>query len=871
FSNLGNTCYMNAILQSLFSLDPFTMDVFIGSNKLLRSLPQSSLYSSLHKLLSSRKRWLPELTRKEYLRNVKSAISGSAKRFLGYQQHDAHEFLGQVLDQLKDEVLKVNNSTPSPQREESDREGRSQEVINPTSQSFEFEVEHTISCTECGEEVNKTEQFNDVSLEMPRRRHSSKQCTLQNALDLFFKKEKLEYRCEKCGCKNSEVKHKFTKLPRVLILHLKRYSYCSTATFQVKMLQGIHINKYLTLESHCTEATRPPFPTLLPEIKSYSSLGLVTKEEDPEENKEDSLTPRRRLNLSSGFKFKKTRPLSEINTDEGDSTRPDTSTPYKRIRLSDKDEFEKTEEKKPSDMISLLDDDPDPELTKALELSLQESRNKSESFDEVDGGTEVDYKKALEMSRLESDGTSNIDHDYNSSIHTMSEEEQLRLAIEESMRDWEKSAAIIEEKQRAMDKSRNKKGEVLTSSSGNICQENSISHTQGTCVESGNNVNRTLDVNSNKCESDHQDIDSSRTCATSDRMSSEGCLELASESVISKSDEDSRISEQSSKYFKNVDSEVSLCSSPERTKKCREVGFKMAKLREKCSPGKFVSDCFSLPGGAKGDADLQIIEGSESEDKEECGDRVVIGEDDIEPDGDSTRSDESQVCDDTKSTVKHATEHHSDKDVPETNETELQLFCGEEDVIQLLDDWPDNKENEQPADIAMDTSNEDVHFGNYIDDLPEVDNEKGDLPYSYRLVSIVNHIGSSSIAGHYVSDVFSIQKQAWFSCDDNHVTKMAESEIRERRERSGYIFFYLSNCFFTYIYNLQYLDVHYSTWMCTTVPGCALQYLDVHYSAWMCTTVPGCALQYLDVHFSTWMCTTVPGCALQYLDMHYQC
>lgn len=45
-------------------------------------------------------------------------------------------------------------------------------------------------------------------------RAGSTPCTIQHALDLFFRKESIEYKCEKCGCCKAEVSHKFTKLPR---------------------------------------------------------------------------------------------------------------------------------------------------------------------------------------------------------------------------------------------------------------------------------------------------------------------------------------------------------------------------------------------------------------------------------------------------------------------------------------------------------------------------------------------------------------------------------------------------------------------------------------------------------------------------------
>uniref|UniRef100_A0A8C4TCZ9 ubiquitinyl hydrolase 1 n=1 Tax=Erpetoichthys calabaricus TaxID=27687 RepID=A0A8C4TCZ9_ERPCA len=74
--------------------------------------------------------------------------------------------------------------------------------------------------------------------------------------------------------------------------------------------------------------------------------------------------------------------------------------------------------------------------------------------------------------------------------------------------------------------------------------------------------------------------------------------------------------------------------------------------------------------------------------------------------------------------------------------------------------------------------------------------ETGDLPNSFRLVSVVSHIGSSSSSGHYISDVYDIKKQSWLTYNDLDVTKTQVSSVQRDRDRSGYIFFYMHNFFF---------------------------------------------------------------------------
>ncbi|XP_064167774.1 ubiquitin carboxyl-terminal hydrolase 37-like [Anguilla rostrata] len=262
FSNLGNTCYMNAILQSLFSLQSFSNDL-LKQGIPWKKVPANALLRRFAHLLAKKDTCSPEM-KKDLLRRVKSAISSTAERFSGYMQNVRPAFPESAMDQLKEDVEKVNKcwkseSWEEPQGSRSGEEPDPSRIYTcPVAANMELEVQHTISCKDCGEVVTKREQFNDLSIDLPRRKKTRPLRSIQDSLDLFFRMEEIEYSCEKCNGKSATVTHKFSKLPRVLILHLKRYSYNAQLSLNSKLGQQVLIPKYLTLLFHCTDSTRPP-------------------------------------------------------------------------------------------------------------------------------------------------------------------------------------------------------------------------------------------------------------------------------------------------------------------------------------------------------------------------------------------------------------------------------------------------------------------------------------------------------------------------------------------------------------------------------------------------------------------------------------
>ncbi|XP_036695114.1 ubiquitin carboxyl-terminal hydrolase 26 [Balaenoptera musculus] len=262
--NLGNTCYMNSVLQSLFSVPSFADDLLkLGFSR--DKIPLDALSICLVRLLVLKDTYNIKI-KAELLVNIKKAISAVAEIFSDNMENDAHEFLGHCLDQVKQNVGKL--TTIGKTKIESEEGNSPQQVsagsadtkglVCPVLNNFDFELLHSIICKACGHVVRKTEASDSLSVNLPQGKQALP-LSVQSSFDLFFEGEELEYKCEKCNHRSSIAVHKFSRLPRVLIVHLKRYKFNEFWSLR-KDDRSVIINKYLKLSSHCNETTKPPLP-----------------------------------------------------------------------------------------------------------------------------------------------------------------------------------------------------------------------------------------------------------------------------------------------------------------------------------------------------------------------------------------------------------------------------------------------------------------------------------------------------------------------------------------------------------------------------------------------------------------------------------
>ncbi|KAM8752490.1 LOW QUALITY PROTEIN: ubiquitin carboxyl-terminal hydrolase 26 [Rhynchonycteris naso] len=257
FLILGNICYMNAVL-SLFSIPFFACDLLYQGFPCSK-IPFDVLSMCLSHLLVLKDIYSIKI--KKLFANIKNALTRRwhiAEIFSENTQKDAHEFLGHCSDQMK---RTQNNKKIWKTKIESEEENASQQfftdnavtkmLICPVITNFEVELLHSIICKACGQVV-LTEVNNYLSINLPQRTRT--QSLSISTFDLFA--EELENKCAKCKHKSSVAIHKFSRLPRVLIVHLKCYSFNE---FSLKKdNQEVIVSKYLKLSSHCNESTKPP-------------------------------------------------------------------------------------------------------------------------------------------------------------------------------------------------------------------------------------------------------------------------------------------------------------------------------------------------------------------------------------------------------------------------------------------------------------------------------------------------------------------------------------------------------------------------------------------------------------------------------------
>jgi ubiquitin carboxyl-terminal hydrolase 8 len=237
-ANLGNTCYLNAVLQCLRHVADLTVFFHKHSQDWIHE--EKAKDSDLCRAYKDLVVTLWSGTGPAYLKpagfihRFRSALKGtSVEHMIAPLPHDSHEALVFLLDQLHEGMKKALSIKIN--AEETDPAYKAlmawKEQIapqySPIVDYFFGLMEVSVSCDTCGNVSCRYEPFNMLKVGFP----NSKTATLKECIDYEFKGETLdEYHCDACAAQKKPrgpavIQRRIWRLPQNLILVLKRFNH----------------------------------------------------------------------------------------------------------------------------------------------------------------------------------------------------------------------------------------------------------------------------------------------------------------------------------------------------------------------------------------------------------------------------------------------------------------------------------------------------------------------------------------------------------------------------------------------------------------------------------------------------------------------
>ncbi|XP_017774911.1 PREDICTED: ubiquitin carboxyl-terminal hydrolase 38 [Nicrophorus vespilloides] len=235
-NNLGNTCYMNSVLQALFMTKPFRNDI------LAKSKDAVPLFFKLQSLFA-----LLQFSERSSLSPSEILTAARPPGFQMGQQHDSSEFLGHLLDVLHEQERLIGNSN-----EHDDATTSGSNITTVVKKSFGGKTLTMSQCNNCGARSERMDTFRDLQLSFPSDADNQ---SVQTLMDYYLQKEKLcddnQYHCDECcGLTDGERITRIIEPPPRLVLTLKHFSYDPKTQARTKILKRVQLDDNVYVDSN---------------------------------------------------------------------------------------------------------------------------------------------------------------------------------------------------------------------------------------------------------------------------------------------------------------------------------------------------------------------------------------------------------------------------------------------------------------------------------------------------------------------------------------------------------------------------------------------------------------------------------------------
>ncbi|KAJ3698804.1 hypothetical protein LUZ61_002509 [Rhynchospora tenuis] len=224
--NLGNTCYLNSVLQCLAHTPPLVQFCLAAQHSSLCkdfvSQDKECGFCILERQIAHLHRPAPNgiFVAADSPSKLLKSLSIFAEHFKWGHQEDAHEFLRYVIDTCHTACIRLLKARSSGRYNGNGVAHNNNGTV--MREIFGGALLSQVKCMSCKGESNKTDEIMDLSLDLCQSN------SLKDALARFFQPEILEgsnkYSCERCKKLSVAKKQMFvSQAPNVLVIQLKRF------------------------------------------------------------------------------------------------------------------------------------------------------------------------------------------------------------------------------------------------------------------------------------------------------------------------------------------------------------------------------------------------------------------------------------------------------------------------------------------------------------------------------------------------------------------------------------------------------------------------------------------------------------------------